>query len=99
MSKFFLLLLAAMTAFAADDPWAKVRDLKGGTELRIYKRGIPQPVLAKSADVTDDNLIVVVKNEQVAIPKDQIDRIDYRPKPGSRLTTETKSKPTDPDYT
>lgn len=102
MSKLFfflLFLLAAMTAFTADDPWAKVRDLKGGTELRIYKKGTAQPVLAKSDDVTGDNLIVVVKNEQVAIPKDQIDRIDYRPKPGSRLTTETKSKPTDPDYT
>ena len=100
MSKLFFFLLAAMTAFAADDPWAKVRDLKGGTELRIYKKGTAQPVLAKSDDVTDDNLIVVVKNEQVAIPKDQIDRIDYRPtKPGGRLTTETKSTPTEPDTT
>ena len=100
MSKLFFFLLATMTAFAADDPWAKVRDLKGGTELRVYKKGTAQPVLAKSDDVNDDNLMVVVKNEQVAIPKDQIDRIDYRPsKPGSRLTTETKSKPTDPDYT
>jgi hypothetical protein len=100
MSKLFFCLLAAMTAFAADDPWAKVRDLKSGTELRIYKKGTAQPVLAKSDDVTDDNLIVVVKNEQVAISKELIDRIDYRPaKPGGRLTTETKSKPTDPDYT
>jgi hypothetical protein len=100
MSKLLFLLLAAFTAFAADDPWAKVRDLKGGTELRIYKKGTPQPVLAKSDDVTDDNLIVVIKNEQVAIPKDQIDRIDYRPtKPGGRITSETKSKPTDPDTT
>src|SRR5450631_1451582 len=100
MSKLLFFVLAAMTAFAADDPWAKVHDLKSGTELRIYKKGAAQPVLAKSDDVTDDNLMVVVKNEQVAIPKEQIDRIEYRPsKPGGRLTTETKSKPTDPDYT
>ena len=100
MSKLIFFLLAATTAFAADDPWAKVRDLKGGTELRIYKKGAAQPVLAKSDDVTGDNLMVVVKNEQVAIPKDQIDRIEYRPtKPGGRLTTETKSKPTEPDTT
>lgn len=99
MSKLFFFLLAAVTAFAADDPWAKVRELKSGTELRIYKKGTAQPVLAKSDDVTDDNLVVVVKNEQVAISKDLIDRIDYRPKPGSRLTKETKSTPTDPDYT
>ena len=91
-------LLAAITAFAADDPWAKVRELKSGTELRIYKKGVTQPVLAKSDELTDDNLVVVVKNEQVAIARDQIDRIDYRPiKPGGRLTTETKTKTTEPD--
>jgi hypothetical protein len=100
MSRVLFFLLAAITAFAADDPWAKVRELKSGTELRVYKKGTPQPVLAKSDDVTDDNLLVVVKNEQVAIPKDQIDRIDYRPtKPGGRLTTETKTKTTEPDTT
>jgi len=99
MSKLLLLVLAAFAAFAADDPWAKVKELKGGTELRIYKKGTAQPVLAKSDDVTEDNLVVVVKNEQIAIPKDMVDRIDYRPNKGSRVTTETKSKPTDPDST
>jgi len=98
MSKLIVFLLAAVTAFSADDPWAKVRDLKSGIDLRIYKRGAAQPVLAKSGELTDDNLVVVVKNEQVAIPKDQIDRIDYRPS-GSRMTTESKTKTTDPDYT
>ncbi len=100
MSKLIILLLAASaaTAFAADDPWTKVRDLKGGTELRVYKKGTAMPLLAKSDELTDDNLVVVVKNAQVAIPKDQIDRIDYRPyKP--RVTTETKSKQTEPDTT
>jgi hypothetical protein len=99
MSKLLFLVLAAATAFAADDPWAKVKDLKSGTELRIYKKGTTQPVLAKSDDVTEDNLVVVVKNEQMAIAKDLIDRIDYRPIKGSRVTTETKSKQTDPDTT
>jgi hypothetical protein len=98
MAKLMILLLAAAAAFAADDPWAKVRELKGGTELRIYKKGTAQPVLAKSDELTDDNLVVVVKNAQVAIPRDQIDRIDYRPYK-SRVTTETKSKTTEPDTT
>ncbi|HLK69907.1 MAG TPA: hypothetical protein VKU19_41040 [Bryobacteraceae bacterium] len=98
MSKLLVFFLVAAAAFAADDPWAKVRDLKSGTELRIYKKGAAQPVLAKSADVTDDNLVVLVKNEQIAIAKDLIDRIDYRPQ-GGRATTETKTKTTDPDYT
>jgi hypothetical protein len=98
MSKILLLILAVGTVFAADDPWGKVRELKGGTELRIYKKGVPQPILAKSDDVTDENLIVVIKNEQVAIAKEMVDRIDYRPyKP--RITKETKSTTTDPDTT
>src|ERR1700690_2825267 len=97
MTKLLFVLLAASAAFAADDPWAKVKDLKGGTELRVYKMGIAQPILAKFADVTGDNLIVVVKNEQIAIAKDIVDRIDYRPNKGSRTTKETISKQTDPD--
>jgi hypothetical protein len=97
MTKLLLVLLAASTAFASDDPWGKVKDLKGGTELRIYKKGTAQPILAKSDDVTADNLIVVVKNEQIAIAKELVDRIDYRPNKGSRVTRETKYKQTDPD--
>src|SRR5260370_28626713 len=88
--------LGGMTVFAADDPWAKVRGLKSGTELRIYKKGSPQPVLAKMDQLTDENLVVLVKTEQIAIARDQIDRVDYRPaKP--RVSTETKTSTTDPD--
>ena len=47
MSKLILLVLSATLAFAADDPWAKVKDLKTGTELRIYKKGSSQPLVVK----------------------------------------------------
>jgi hypothetical protein len=97
MTKFLFVLLAASAVFAADDPWAKVKDLKSGTELRVYKKGTAQPILAKSDEVTEDNLIVVVKNEQIAIAKDLVDRIDYRPNKDSRITSETKSRQTEPD--
>ena len=97
MTRLLFVMLAVSSAFAADDPWARVKDLKIGTELRIYKRGTVQPVLAKSDDVTADNLIVVVRNEQIAIAKDLVDRIDYRPIKGGRVATETKYKQTDPD--
>jgi hypothetical protein len=44
MHKFLLLLLLSATlAFAADDPWAKVKDLKTGTELRIIKLALSSP--------------------------------------------------------
>jgi hypothetical protein len=97
MTRLVFVLLGASVAFAADDPWAKVKELKSGTELRVYKKGTAQPILARSADVTEDNLIVVVKDEEIAIAKDLVDRIDQRPNKGSRITKETTSKRTDPD--
>ena len=90
MTKLLIPLLAAIALFAADDPWAKVKDLKSGTELRVYKRGGTQPVLVKMGELTDDNLIVVEKNAETAIPRDQIDRIDYRPTGKPRWSTENR---------
>ena len=80
MSRFAILLVTAAVVFAAgDDPWVKVKELKSGTEIRVLKHGSMQPVLGKFGQADDDRLILVVKNEQVAIPKDQIDGLDYRP--------------------
>src|SRR5947209_3353457 len=82
--------LFVAAAFAADDPWTKVKELKSGTEVRVMKKGAAQPVIGKFDEATDENLILVVKTEQTAIAKDAIDRIDYRPaKP--RLVKETKT--------
>jgi hypothetical protein len=90
MRKLLLVVFTAVLTFAADDPWAKVKDLKTGTELRVYKKGTSQPLLVKMDEVTDENLVVVNKKEQIAVPKDQIDRVDYRPvKP--RVTKETRT--------
>lgn len=36
-------LLFCLPAFLAGDPWTKVRDLKSGTEFRIYRRNIAAP--------------------------------------------------------
>ncbi len=98
MSRFLFLVLAAAAALAANDPWAKVKDLKSGTELRVFKKGTAQPVMAKMDEANDERLVVVVKNEQIAIARADIDRLDYRPsKRTSRVTTRTESKTTDPD--
>ena len=92
-----LLLLAAITAAAADDPWGKVRELKSGTELRIYKKGAKLPILAKFDEATEDKLRIATKNEQLAIAKEDIDRIDYRPaQPGGRVTRQTRTTTDDP---
>jgi hypothetical protein len=93
-----IVLLAAVTAFAADDPWTKVRDLKSGTDLRIFKKGGMHPILAKMEEANPDSLIIVLKNEELAIPREQIDRIDYRPlKTGGRVTKETRETIQGPD--
>ena len=97
MRGLLLLLLAGVVAFGADDEWAKVKALKTGAEIRVFKKGSTQPILAQMDELTDDNLIVIVKKTQTAIPKDQIDRIDARPGGGSRVTKETTTKETFPD--
>jgi len=87
-----LAALVATLAAGANDPWAKVRDLKTGTELRVFKKGSTKPVMATLDEASDDNLIVVVKNEEIAIPREDIDRIDYRPpQTDSRTTKETRT--------
>jgi hypothetical protein len=95
MLKLVLLLCTALAAFGADDPWAKLKELKTGTELRVYKKGSMQPLLVKMDELTDENLIVIDKKEQTAIARDQIDRVDYRPSGKSRVTTESTTKVND----
>jgi hypothetical protein len=92
MRGFLLLLLAGLVAFGAEDEWAKVKALKTGSELHVYKKGSVQPVTAQMDELTDGNLVVIVKKSQIAIPKDQIDRIDARPAGGNRPTKETVTK-------
>jgi hypothetical protein len=89
MVKTILILCAAALAFGADDPWAKVKELKTGAELHVYKRGVLQPLNVKMNELTDDNLVVVSKNTQMAIPRDQIERIDARPSGRTRTVTNT----------
>ena len=85
-------------AFAADNPWTRVKDLKSRSELRIYKTGAREPIAATFADATDERLIVVVKNEQLAIERKDIDRIDARTAATNRkLNVDSTAKDVDPD--
>src|SRR3974377_1789179 len=84
-----LALISVAAAFPADqdDPWKKVRDLKIGTEIRVIKAGAAV-LNAQFAELTQDNLVVIVKNREVAIPRDKVARIDSRPQKGY-VSTET----------
>ncbi len=93
MRGLLLLLLAALASFGAGDEWTKVRSLKTGAELHVYKKGSAQPISAQMDELTDENLVVIIKKTQQAIPKDQIDRIDARP-PSAGPTKETTTKRT-----
>ncbi len=86
-----ILFSAAALAAAADNPWDKVKELKSGAEVRIVRKGVAQPIEAKFDELTDENVLIVLKNEQKAIPRDEVERLDARPKSGSRMTTETKT--------
>lgn len=91
MRLFLVLLLACAAGLGAADDWAKVKALKSGAELRVYKKGATTPISAQMGDITEDNLIVLIKKTETAIPRDQIDRIDARP--ASRgVTKETTEK-------
>lgn len=95
MRKMIALLLIATAACAADDSWKKVQDLKSGTEVRVFRKGAKQPLLAKFDDADEENLRVATKTEQLAIPKGDIDRLDARPaQTSSRVTKETRTNTT-----
>ena len=87
---FGAILASAADTTALHDPWAKVRDLKTGTEVRVFKKGSVKAIVATLNEATDDNLIVDLKNQEIAIPREEIDRIDYRPpQTSSRVSSET----------
>jgi hypothetical protein len=84
------LLLTAMALLAAEDPWVQVRELKSGTELRIYKVNTKEPFLAKFDRASEESLIVVTKTGQVSIPKEQIERLDCRRTPPPQIVKDTR---------
>ena len=98
MSRIALVLLAAAALFGADDPWAKVTALPNRSELRIYQKGVRDVITATLADATDERIVVVVKNKQTTIVKEDIARIDARPMEAKKKPeTTTTQTTTDPD--
>ena len=97
MSRIALIILSAAGLFAADNPWAKVTDLPNRSELRIYQKGVRDAITATLADATEERIVVVVKNKQMTIAKEDIERIDARPvepkKKPEATTTQTTSDP------
>ncbi len=85
------MLITALAALAAEDAWAKVRELKSGAELRIYKLNSKDPLLAKFDHAGDESLVVITRNGQVSVLKQEIDRIERRREPRRPLVKETRT--------
>ena len=82
----------ALARFEAEDAWQKVMALATGTEIRVIKKeAMNRPILGVLDEADAERLVLVVKNEQVAIPREQIQQIDARPKGGSRVTRTSQS--------
>ena len=91
MRTLLTLLAASLAATAAEDGWDKVMKLTSGTEIGIFKRAGKQPLTAQVDEAFAERILVVIKNEQVSIDKQDIDRIDYRPRKKGNVTSETKT--------
>jgi hypothetical protein len=86
-------MIAAVLLFAlaADDAWEKLKAVKSGSEVRVFRKGHAKPIEANLGDVTDESLILALKKEQKAIPKEEIDRVDARPGGKAGVTRESKT--------
>ena len=92
MRKLVLFFCGVLAASAAEDSWKKVQELKTGTEVRIYKRGDRQPIIATLDEATDDHIAFATKKEQTSLPKDDVIRVDARPAGAKRsISKETKT--------
>lgn len=88
------ILVSAMLSTAADDPWAKVKDLKSGTAIRVVRTGEKSAVEAEFLDLTDERLILAIKKTQTSILREEIDRIEAR---ASQKSYQRDSKVTNTD--
>jgi hypothetical protein len=73
----------------ASDPWDKLTNIKSGSDLRIYRKGAAEFTAAKSAYVTERKVVVIIKNTETAIDKNEIDRVESRPPAGKPAQTKT----------
>lgn len=91
MLKALCLLMTAAAAFGEEDPWAKLRGLESGSELRIYKIGAKQPINARLDEVKQESILIATDKEQMAVPKSEIERVDRRIAPAtSRVAVEAR---------
>jgi hypothetical protein len=103
ISAHHLLALCSITLCqAAESSWDKVKELKSGAEIRIIRKGVREPLLARFDDANDERVLIVAKNAQMAVQKEEVERLDARPPQKSgpkKATTTNTATTTNPDFT
>lgn len=91
-----LLFSSALLVFGADDAWKRVRDLRSGVEVKVLKVGEKNPINARFDEANDERLLLVVKNAQTSIAKEDVLKVEAR-KQESSVRREQKTTNTDPN--
>ena len=89
----FMLILSSA---AAEDTWSKVKALKSGTEIRVFQAGTKEPLVGKIDEADDERIVLALKNEQKAVSKSDIERLEARPTGGRPVTKTSTMKREDP---
>ncbi|BDC48072.1 hypothetical protein F183_A03880 [Bryobacterales bacterium F-183] len=92
-----VLVAQQQSGAGTEDTWWKVANLDRGTELRVYKSGSTQPLNVKMDEANAERVVVIKGKEQVAIRKEDITRLDFRPSAKQpRIKREDHMKTADP---
>ncbi len=84
------------SSFAAEDTWSKVKALKSGTEIRVFQAGSREALVGRIDEADDERIVLVHKNEQKAVAKTDIERLEARASGGRVVTKTTTVKNEDP---
>ncbi len=97
MIRTLIVLIGALAAFGADDGWKKVQELKSGVDVRVFKKGASEALLAQFYEADGDKITIIIKKEQVAIRKTDVTRIEARSRLIKRETTKEAKQTYDPN--
>ena len=89
-------LVLSFYSFAAGDGWSKVKALKSGTEIRVFQAGIKEALVGRIDEADEERLVLVLKNEQRAVFKADIERLEARSSGARPVTKSTNVKSEDP---
>jgi hypothetical protein len=97
MKSFIIPAVLFAAAFAAEpeDDWKKVMALSRGTEVRLTGPGIKSTLEGKVDQVNDEAIVLMLRNEQRSVLKEEIATLDFRNVTATRKLTKDSKVSTD----